>query len=229
MPVVAIGKIEDLFAGRGMTSCASTRRSDDHGMDEIEAAMAATDRRADLRQPRRLRHRVRPSQRRRPATPPTSSASTRGWRRCCRACAPTISSSSPPITATIRRRRAPIIRASTCRCCSTARRCGRHSTSARGATFADLGQTLAELFGVGPLPHGTSFLARDPVEMSRSIRMTDDDSRTTRSSASATSSRRRRPRAPTRAAGCAPRPRIRSARRSSAIAIASSTARRSAG
>ena len=26
------------------------------------------------------------------------------------------------------------------------------------ATFADLGQTLAEAFGVGPLPHGTSFL-----------------------------------------------------------------------
>ena len=25
-------------------------------------------------------------------------------------------------------------------------------------TFADLGQTLAELFGVGRLPHGTSFL-----------------------------------------------------------------------
>jgi phosphopentomutase len=27
------------------------------------------------------------------------------------------------------------------------------------ATYADLGQTLAELFGVGRLPHGTSFLA----------------------------------------------------------------------
>jgi phosphopentomutase len=26
------------------------------------------------------------------------------------------------------------------------------------STFADLGQTLAELFGVGPLAHGTSFL-----------------------------------------------------------------------
>jgi phosphopentomutase len=26
-------------------------------------------------------------------------------------------------------------------------------------TFADLGQTLAELFGVRALPHGTSFLA----------------------------------------------------------------------
>jgi phosphopentomutase len=25
-------------------------------------------------------------------------------------------------------------------------------------TFADLGQTLAENFGVGPLAHGTSFL-----------------------------------------------------------------------
>jgi phosphopentomutase len=27
------------------------------------------------------------------------------------------------------------------------------------STFADLGQTLAENFGVGPLPHGTSFLS----------------------------------------------------------------------
>ena len=32
-------------------------------------------------------------------------------------------------------------------------------------TFADLGQTLAELFGVGPLAHGTSFL-RDHMERS---------------------------------------------------------------
>src|SRR5690348_5846807 len=41
LPVVAVGKIEDLFAGRGMTSAVHTK-SDDHGMDEIEAAMAAT-------------------------------------------------------------------------------------------------------------------------------------------------------------------------------------------
>lgn len=27
------------------------------------------------------------------------------------------------------------------------------------STFADLGQTLAEIFRVGPLPHGTSFLS----------------------------------------------------------------------
>jgi phosphopentomutase len=42
-PVVAIGKIEDLFAGRGITAAIHTK-SDDHGMDEIEAAMASTDR-----------------------------------------------------------------------------------------------------------------------------------------------------------------------------------------
>ena len=38
--VVAIGKIEDLFAGRGLTSAVHTR-SDDHGVDEVEAALAA--------------------------------------------------------------------------------------------------------------------------------------------------------------------------------------------
>ena len=36
--VLAIGKIEDLFAGRGMTRAVHTV-SDDHGMDEIEAAL----------------------------------------------------------------------------------------------------------------------------------------------------------------------------------------------
>ena len=52
----------------------------------------------------------------------TSSGSTRGSRRCCRACETTTCWSSPPITATIRRRRAPITRASTCRCSSPAPR-----------------------------------------------------------------------------------------------------------
>ncbi|HXW08538.1 MAG TPA: phosphopentomutase, partial [Vicinamibacterales bacterium] len=39
--VVAIGKIEDLFAGRGMTRAVHTG-SDDEGVDEIEKAMAST-------------------------------------------------------------------------------------------------------------------------------------------------------------------------------------------
>ena len=42
-PVVAIGKIEDLFAGRGMTRAIHTT-SDDHGMDAVVAELASTDR-----------------------------------------------------------------------------------------------------------------------------------------------------------------------------------------
>lgn len=42
LPVVAIGKIEDLFAGRGITQAVHTA-SDDEGMDEIAAAMETTD------------------------------------------------------------------------------------------------------------------------------------------------------------------------------------------
>ncbi len=41
--VHAIGKIQDLFADRGITSAVHTR-SDDHGVDEIEKAMATIDR-----------------------------------------------------------------------------------------------------------------------------------------------------------------------------------------
>ena len=42
LPVVAVGKIEDLFAGRGITSSVHTE-SDDAGMSEIERAMATTE------------------------------------------------------------------------------------------------------------------------------------------------------------------------------------------
>jgi phosphopentomutase len=42
-PVHAIGKIDDLFAGSGITRAVHTR-SDAHGMDEIEAALSATPR-----------------------------------------------------------------------------------------------------------------------------------------------------------------------------------------
>src|SRR5262249_4060289 len=43
LPVVAIGKIEDLFAGRGITHAYHTA-SDDDGMDRLEEQMAAVDR-----------------------------------------------------------------------------------------------------------------------------------------------------------------------------------------
>jgi phosphopentomutase len=42
LPVVAVGKIEDLFAGRGMTSAVHTE-DDDEGMDSIAEAMEKTE------------------------------------------------------------------------------------------------------------------------------------------------------------------------------------------
>ena len=157
IPVVAIGKIEDLFAGRGITARHPHRqRRRRHGPGR--AADGERRSRLDLREPRRLRHAVRPPQRRRRLR-----AQPRALRRpaggaAARSCETTICSSSPPTTATIRRRRAPITRASTCRCSSPAPRVRAGGDLGTRETFADLGQTLAELFGVGPLAHGTSFL-----------------------------------------------------------------------
>jgi phosphopentomutase len=41
LPVIAVGKIDDLFAGRGITRAIHTT-SDEHGMDALEAELAAT-------------------------------------------------------------------------------------------------------------------------------------------------------------------------------------------
>ena len=43
IPVVAIGKIDDLFAGRGISAARHTA-SDDEGMDQLERQMADLDR-----------------------------------------------------------------------------------------------------------------------------------------------------------------------------------------
>ena len=58
LPVIAIGKIQDLFAGRGITQAIHTA-SDEQGMDEVERQIGSRRPRAHLRQPRRLRHAVR--------------------------------------------------------------------------------------------------------------------------------------------------------------------------
>ena len=77
VPVHAIGKIQDLFAGRGIATPVHTA-SDDEGMDAVEQAVATCRPRADLRQPRRLRHASTDIATTSRATPATSSASTRG-------------------------------------------------------------------------------------------------------------------------------------------------------
>jgi phosphopentomutase len=154
--VIAIGKIQDLFAGRGITRAVHTT-SDEHGMDEVERAMdlvdagvifanlvdfdtqfghrndpvgyAANLERFDVRLTRLL-PRLRPSD----------------------LLIITADHGNDPTTASTdhSREHVPLL----------ATGAGVRAGTDLGVrqTFADLGQTLAELFGVGPLENGTSFL-----------------------------------------------------------------------
>jgi phosphopentomutase len=156
LPVVAVGKIEDLFAGRGVTRALHTS-SDDDGMDQIERQMSELDRgllyanvvdfdtlyghRNDVAgYARNLERfdgrlaRVLPSLRRDDLLMVTADHGND----------PTTSSTDHareyvPLLVTGPRVRAGI-------------------DLGTRTTFADLGQTIAESFVVDPLPHGTSFL-----------------------------------------------------------------------
>jgi phosphopentomutase len=157
LPVVAVGKIEDLFAGRGMTRAIHTK-SDDDGMDQVECALDTVDHglifanlvdfdtqyghrndvegyalnleRFDARLSRLL-PRLRPDD----------------------VLMVTADHGNDPTTASTDHSReyVPLLVA------------GGHVR--KGAdlgtrrSFADLGQTLAEMFGVGRLANGTSFLS----------------------------------------------------------------------
>jgi phosphopentomutase len=155
-PVHAIGKIQDLFAGRGITTAVHTK-NDDEGVDEIEKAMetagpglvftnlvdfdtqyghrndpagyAANLERFDARLARLL-----PRLRSRDLLVITADHGND----------PTTPSTDHA------REYVPIF---------VVGEAVRPTTDiGTRATFADLGQTIAELFGVGPLAHGTSFL-----------------------------------------------------------------------
>lgn len=156
LPVVAIGKIEDLFAGRGITSAAHTA-NDDQGMDEVLRAMETTSRglifanlvdfdtqyghrndvagyaanleRADARLGELLTH-LQPGD----------------------LLVVTADHGNDPTTPSTDHAReyVPVFLTG-------------HSVRSgvdlgTRKTFADLGQTIAELLHVGPLDHGTSFL-----------------------------------------------------------------------
>jgi phosphopentomutase len=157
LPVVAIGKIEDLFARRGMTSAVHTT-SDDHGMDEIEAAMAAGTQGlifANL----------------------VDFDTVYGHRNEVRGYAENLERFDARLARLLPQLRADDILVVTAdhgndpTTPSTDHSrehvpvfvCGATVRPAVDVgdrnTFADLGQTLAEWFGVGPLEHGTSFLA----------------------------------------------------------------------
>jgi phosphopentomutase len=156
LPVVAIGKVEDLFAGRGMTAAVHTT-SDDHGMDEIGLAMTSTDRGlifANLVDFDTVYgHRNEPA---------GYAANLERFDARLAAMLPRLRSddllivtadhgNDPTTSSTDHSREyVPVLL---------------YGESVRPgtdigvrSTFADLGQTLADLFGVGPLAHGTSFL-----------------------------------------------------------------------
>jgi phosphopentomutase len=157
IPTFAVGKIVDLFAGQGVAESVHTV-SDDDGMDQVERAMAERPRglifanlvdfdtvyghrnnvegyamnleRFDARLSELL-PRLRPDD-------------------CLVLTADHGNDPTTPST-DHSREYVPLL------VCGARVRAG--IDLGTRSTFADLGQTLAELFGVGPLAHGTSFLA----------------------------------------------------------------------
>jgi phosphopentomutase len=154
--VVAIGKIEDLFAGRGMTSAVHTT-SDDHGMDEIESAMKESE--CGLIIANLVDFDTVYGHRNEPAG---YAANLERFDGRLAALLPslrdddllviTADHGNDPTTPSTdhSREHVPVL------LYGAAVRAG--TDIGTRTTFADLGQTLAELFGVGPLDHGESFL-----------------------------------------------------------------------
>jgi phosphopentomutase len=157
LPVVAIGKIEDLFAGRGVTRAVHTA-SDEEGMDEVARQMALTDRGlifANLVDfDTRFGHRNDVA---------GYAANLERFDARLAALLPqlrpddllvvTADHGNDPTTPSTDHSReyVPLLVA------GSGVRAG--VDLGTRATFADLGQTLAEVFGVGGLAHGISFLA----------------------------------------------------------------------
>jgi phosphopentomutase len=155
-PVVAIGKIDDLFAGRGITRAIHTK-SDDEGMDQVIKEMASAPdgliftNLVDF--DTQFGHRNDPE---------GYAANLERFDRRLADVLPrlgpgdllvvTADHGNDPTTPSTDHSReyVPLLVA------GASVRAG-VDLGTRG-TFADLGQTLAEVFGVGPLAHGTSFL-----------------------------------------------------------------------
>jgi phosphopentomutase len=156
LPVVAVGKIEDLFAGRGVTEAHHTV-SDDDGMDQVHRQLAALDRglvfanlvdfdtlyghRNDVEGYARNLERF-----------DTRLAAVLPALREDDLLVVTADHGNDPTTPSTDHAReyVPLLVAG--------RRVRAGTDLGTRQTFADLGQTLAELFGVGRLAHGTSFL-----------------------------------------------------------------------
>jgi len=156
LPVVAIGKIEDLFASRGITTAVHTK-SDDDGMDHLERQMEQVDRgfiftnlvdfdtqyghRNDVEGYARNLERF-----------DARLSRVLPRMRDDDLLVVTADHGNDPTTASTDHSReyVPLL--------VTGRRVRVGADLGTRSTFADVGQTLAEVFGVGRLAHGTSFL-----------------------------------------------------------------------
>ena len=155
-PVVAIGKIEDLFAGRGITTALHTA-SDDQGMDEVLRALSETPRSfvfanlVDFDTQYGHRNDVagyaanleRFDARLGELLPRLAAGDL---------LIVTADHGNDPTTPSTDHAReyVPVL--------ATGAAVRRGVDLGTRQTFADLGQTIADLFGVPPLPHGVSFL-----------------------------------------------------------------------
>ena len=154
--VFAIGKIEDLFAGRGITAAVHTT-SDDHGMDEIEQAMRAIP--AGLIFANLVDFDTQYGHRNDPAG--YAANLERFDARLARLLPAlretdlliiTADHGNDPTTPSTDHAReyVPLF--------VVGARVKRGVALGTRETFSDVGQTVADLFGVGPLANGTSFL-----------------------------------------------------------------------
>ena len=157
--MVAIGKIEDLFAGRGITHAVHTA-SDEDGMDRVEEQMATVERGfiftnlVDFDTQYGHRNDVDGYARNLERFDARLSRLLPQLRDDDLLVVTADHGNDPTTPSTDHAREyVPLLVT------------GRHVRAGLDlgtrTTFADLGQTLAELFGVGPLAHGTSFLAGD--------------------------------------------------------------------
>jgi phosphopentomutase len=154
--VHAIGKIKDLFAGRGVTTAVSTK-NDDQGVDEIEKAMASAG--PGLVFTNLVDFDTQYGHRNDPAGYAANlerfDARLAGLLSRLRhrdLLIITADHGNDPTTPSTDHAReyVPVF--------LVGKTIAPGTDIGTRATFADLGQTVAEIFGVGPLAHGTSFL-----------------------------------------------------------------------
>ena len=157
IPVIAVGKIEDLFAGRGISRAVHTK-SDEDGMDEVEKAMETTPRGlifANLvdfdtvyghrNDPAGYAENLERFDARLTRLLPRIGEDDLLFITADHGNDPTTPSTDHS------REHVPVL------AYGSAVRPG--VDLGRRSSFADLGQTIASIFNVGPLAHGTSFLS----------------------------------------------------------------------